>query len=226
MDNQNQPQDSFLQPKRSFLKRFSNIPAKHIIIFLVVLFFLSSGSTGYLLFANKKKLPSPKAVQEKTAALLSPAPKKIVPSSTIAPTPTLAHPASPTATWSAYVSAKYNYSLKYPPDWTAKITTQADPKILEYAVFNPKTATKAGTLTITLSYSTRTYQEALALDPQIGETVTVASVGATKKNQLDSDGNKSINITIPVGATNTIIINAKEKYKSILDLMLTAVKLK
>lgn len=228
MDNQNQSQDfSGLQPTPPTPRMF-HFPNKYIIIFLAVLSVLSLGSTSYLLVANKKKSPTPKTaqeIQEKTVALPSPTliPKKIVAKPTITPTPTLSIP-DPIASFSAFVSAKYVYSIKYPPDWTAKVTPQTDPKILEYVVFDPKNATKAGTLSITLSYSTRTYKEVLALDPQKGEAITVASVSATKKNQKDSGGNMSINVIIPTGV-NTIIINAKEKYKDILDKMLTTVKL-
>lgn len=227
MDNQNQSQDlSDLQPTPSPPRSF-NLPSKYIIIFLAVLSVLSLSSTSYILIANKKKATSPKTVQENVVEVpvSTPIPTKVVlkPTATTAPTPTIAVVSDPTATWSAFVSTKYNYSLKYPPDWTAKITPQTDPKILEYVVFNP-VATKAGTLFITLSYGTRTYQEALALDPQKGATITVASVSATRKNQKDSEGNPSINVIIQTGV-NTIIINAKEKYKNILDTMLTTVKL-
>lgn len=223
MDNQNQSQDSLTQPAPN-PKSFS-IPTKYVIILLATLSILSLGSTSYLLVANKKKQPPPKTVQENVVELpvSTPIPTEIVLKPTNTPTPTPILTVDPTATWSAFVSKKYSYSLKYPPDWTAKITAQTDPKILEYVVLNP-VATKAGTLFITLSYGTRTYQEALALDPQKGETITVASVSATKKNQRDSGGNPSINVIIPTGV-NTIIINAKEIYKSILDKILTTIKL-
>ncbi|MEK7534667.1 MAG: hypothetical protein AAB600_05020 [Patescibacteria group bacterium] len=232
MDNQDQPQNfSDLQPTPASPRMFlniRNIPTKYIIIFLAVLAVLSSGSTGYLLFANKKKVLPPKTIQEEILVappIFTPIPTPTkVPTPTITPTPTLAPLVDPIATWSAFVSTKYAYSIKYPPDWTAKITTQQDPKILEYVVFNPKDATKAGSLSITSSYGTRTYKEALALDPQKGATVTVASVSATRKNQQDSDGNISINVITPTGA-NTIVIKAEEKYRNILDIMLTTVKL-
>lgn len=229
MDNQDQSQNfssqGFMPAKKPFV-----LATKHIIIFIAVLSTLSLGTTSFLIFANKKEKPVNLNVKENIATVPSAKvlpTQKLLPTVTATPAPTLAPLLlSSTATWSAYVSTKYKYSLKYPPDWTAKITTQSDPKILEYVVFNPKTATAAGTLTITLSYGTRTYQEALALDPQSGEIITVASVSATKKNQLDSDGNKSINIIIPVGSNNTIVINGKNPYKSTLDLMLTTVSLK
>ena len=227
MDNQNQSQDfSGLQPTPPTPRRF-HFPNKYIIIFLAVLSVLSLGSTSYLLATNKKKSPAPKtvkAIQEKTVALSSPTliPEKIVAKSTIAPTPTLPI-VDPIASWSAFVSAKYVYSIKYPPDWIAKITVQTDPKILEYVVFN-QIATKAGTLSISLSYSTRTYKEALALDPQIGESIIVASVAATKKIGKDSNGNKAANVIVPFGS-NTIIFNAKDTFASIFNQMLTTLKL-
>jgi len=94
---------------------------------------------------------------------------------------------------------------------------------LEYVVFNP-VATKAGTLSITLSYGTRKYTEALALDPQIGESMIVASVSATKKNSKDSNGNKAVNVIVPFGL-NTIIFNAKDSFASLFNQMLTTLKL-
>jgi len=227
MDNQNKSQDfSGLQPTPPTPRMF-NFPNKYIIIFLATLSILSLGSTSYLLVANKKKSPAPKTVQEiqeKTVALPSPTliPKEIVAKSTIAPTPTLSI-VDPTATWSAFISKKYSYSLKYPPLWTAKITTQTDPKILEYVVFNPA-ATKAGTLSITLSYGTRTNKEALALDPQVGQSMIVASVSATKKNTKDSNGNNATNIIVPFGS-NTIIFNAKDEFASLFNQMLTTLNL-
>ena len=225
MDNQNQSQDSLLQgsaPTKSF-----SIPTKYIIIFIVTLSVLSLGSTSYLLVANKKKQPPPKTVQENVVELPSPslAIKKVVPkpTDTPIPTPTLVPVVDTTATWSAFLSKKYDYSIKYPPNWTATISTQQDPKILEYVVFNP-VATKAGTLSITASYGTRTNKEALALDPQIGESIIVASVSATKKNSKDSSGNKAVNVIVPFGS-NTIIFNTKEAYSSLFNQMLNTLKL-
>lgn len=199
---------------------------KSIIIFIAFLSIISSSTTVYLLMSNKKPL-SPNKLPQKSiipTSFPTPLPQKIISITPPPPTPTLTITlANPTATWSAFVSSKYSYSIKYPPNWTAQITTQQDPKILEYVVFNP-VATKAGTLSITLSYGTRTYAEALAIDPQIGETLTVASVSATKKNSKDSNGNKAINIIVPFGS-NTIIFNAKDAYSSLFNQMLTTLKL-
>lgn len=229
MDNQDQSQELSAPEQNSPPKLFSILSNnKYIIIFIVILSILSLGSTSYLLIANKKKTPVPKIAQENTVVEL-PSPTLIPirvaskPTITPTPTPTLSAVADPSASWSAFVSVKYVYSIKYPPDWTAKITTQTDPKILEYVVFN-EVSTKAGTLSITLSYGTRTNKEALALDPQIGESLIVASVGATKKNTKDSNGNKATNVIVPFGS-NTIIFNAKDAFSSLFNQMLTTLKL-
>lgn len=197
-------------------------------VILLTFFSISSvGMTGYLLTANKKAPVSNRIAQENILSTPSPTPLlKVAISNTpppLTPTPTIIF-VNPTATWSAFASSKYSYSLKYPLNWTAQTITQTDPKILEYVVFNP-VATKAGTLSITLSYSTRTYTEALALDAQqIGETITVASAAATKKNSKDSNGYKATNVIVPFGS-NTIIFNAKDAYINLFNQMLTTLKL-
>lgn len=226
MDNQYDVQQPVI-PQQSFFSKFKSFFSgnKSLIILIVFLTLISFGTTGYLLMTNKKtpKTINPSQMNVILTSSPTPTPQK-TPSSapSISPTPAIAL-ANLTATWSAYVSSKYSYSIKYPPNWTALATTQQDPKILEYVVFNP-VATKAGTLSITLSYGTRTYSEALALDPQIGQTIQVASVSATKKNSKDSNGNQATNIIVPFGS-NTIIFNAKNAYTNLFDQMLTTLKL-
>lgn len=214
-------QPNFLSKLKNFLSA-----NKFAVILLTILSISSFGMTGFLLMANKKPSLPGKIVQ--TTILPTPI-------LTIANTPTTSPPSptpklpsislktDPTSTWSAFASSKYSYSIKYPPLWTAQITTQQDPKILEFVVFNP-VATKAGTLSITLSYGTRTNKEALALDPQIGESILVASVSATKKNSKDSNGNKATNIIVPFGS-NTIIFNAKDAYLGLFNQMLSTLNL-
>lgn len=215
-----------LQPGFFSKFKFFLLQNKSAIILITFLCILSFGSTTYLLMTNKK--PSPVNVLPKIeiTPMPSPAPDSLqIISNTpppATPTPTILF-ADPTASWSAYVSSKYSYSVKYPPGWSAQITSQQDPKILEYVVFNP-VATRAGTLSITLSYGTRTYSEALALDPQAGETITVASVSATKKNSKDSNGYKATNVIVPFGS-NTIIFNGKDSFVSFFTQMLTTLKL-
>lgn len=203
---------------------------KFIIIFIVFLSIASFSATGYLLMANKKPSLSNKVTKPTALSTPIPTPIPTIASqpTTFPPQPTPNLPSAPlktdpTSTWSAFVSTKYSYSMKYPPNWTAQVTLQQDPKILEYVVFNPQ-ATKAGTLSITLSYGTRTLAQALALDPQTGESIIVASVSATKKNSKDSSGNKAINVIVPFGS-NTIIFNAKDAFANLFNQMLSTLKL-
>lgn len=206
--------------------KFFLLKNKFLIILIAILSTISFSISGYLLLANKKAPLSSVSVRKNIALVSSPTPlpQKAISDipSPLTPTPVVIL-TNPTATWSAFESSKYTYSIKYPPNWNAQITTQSDPKILEYVVFNP-TATKAGTLSVTLSYGTRTYLEALALDPQIGEAITVASVSATKKNSKDSNGYKATNVIVPFGI-NTITFNAKDAYATLFNQMLTTLKL-
>ncbi len=232
MDPQsNSPASSFqettnLQSSFSSKFKFFLFQNKSVIILIAILSVLSFGSTVYLLMTNKKPSLANVRPQTKNIPIFSPTPtppEKIF-TSPPAPTPTPnISTIDPTASWSAFVSSKYSYSIKNPPNWNAQITIQQDPKILEYVVFNP-VATRAGTLSITLSYGTRTYSEALDLDPQTGETITVASVSATKKNSKDSNGYKAVNVIVPFGS-NTIVFNAKDAYLSLFNQMLTTLKL-
>lgn len=224
MDNQIAPQEPITTPPPNFFSKLKIFLSanKFIIIFLTVLAMASFGTTGYLLTANKKA-----NTISQIPLSLGPTPTETIPTEvpipSVTPTPQPVFAIDPTATWSAFVSAKYAYSIKYPPNWTAKITTQEDTKILEYVVFNP-VATKAGTLSITLSYGTRTYAQALALDPQTGEIIAVASASATKKSSKDSNNNKAINVIVPFGL-NTIIFNAKDTYSVFFDQMLSTLTL-
>lgn len=227
MDDQNNsqgltiPQSGFLSKLKFFL-----LNNKFIVVLIAFLSIVSFGVTGYLLMANKKPSLSNKVAQTTLQTPTIPianTPTTLPPQPTPTPKLTLTSLTDPTSTWSAYVSTKYSYSIKYPPNWTAQVTTQQDPKILEYVVFNP-VATRAGTLSITLSYGTRTNKEALALDPQTGESIIVASLSATKKNSKDSNGNKAVNVIVPFGLS-TIIFNAKDAYSSFFNQMLSTLKL-
>lgn len=213
----------------SFSKLKLFLSANKFWTILFTFFFTSSVSmTTYLLAADSHPSSSKPASENIfPTPTPTPLPQTVItdapPTPTLTPIPTIIIPADPTATWSAFTSSKYSYSVKYPLGWTAQTTAQTDPKILEYVVFNP-VATKAGTLSITLSYGTRTYSEALALDPQTGSTIMVASVSATKKNSKDSNGYKATNVIVPFGF-NTIIFNAKDTYLNRFNQMLTTLKL-
>ncbi len=170
--------------------------------------------------ASPRETTSENIVSTSTPALLS---QKAISATPLpsTPTPTI-NLFNLTSTWNTFTSAAYSYSIRYPVGWTTQTVTQTDQKILEYVVFNP-VSTTAGTLSITLSYGTRTYSEALALDPQTGTTITVASIGATQKKSKDSNGFQATNVIVPFGS-NTIIFNAKNTYLSLFNQMLTTLK--
>jgi ABC-type uncharacterized transport system involved in gliding motility auxiliary subunit len=141
MDDQSEFQN-LINTQPSFLPKFKLFLSrnKFAIIFIASLSILSFGSTTYLLMTNKKPLPPSESFQENIASIPTTAPsaqKAIITSAQPLSTPTPIVLVDPTATWSAFVSSKYSYSIKYPPGWNAKITVQQDPKILEYVVFNP-----------------------------------------------------------------------------------------
>lgn len=229
MDNQN-PKESLdqVQSYTSTPKSFK-LPNKYLLIGIVVVVLVFLLLSSYFLVIRGKKEPvtsatptipvmlSPSPTIESSESQVSPLPSKIPPTPTPNPTSDLL------PTWSAYVSTKYGYSIKYPNNWMISNTVQSDPKILEYLIFKPKDATPSSQLPITLSYTTRTYQEALALDPQKGESIAIATVSATKKTQKDSDGNVTISVIIPV-RVKTIILVALEKYKDIFNQMLSTFK--
>ncbi|MCL4418964.1 hypothetical protein M1146_02555 [Patescibacteria group bacterium] len=222
MDNQIQSPPS--TPSSSF-----KINEKYIIIFIIILALISFSSTFYLLARSNKNKP---IINRPEGELVpSPSPTNLWKSSSLvspqassSPTPVPQLGVDPTASWSTYLSTQYNFSIKYPNNWAAKNISQQDPKILEYVVFNPNTSSMSTELGITLSYTIRTYQDALSLDPQQGISIIVGSTSATQKTQRDSNGNVSINIIIPY-STNTIILYAQDKYKDIFNLMLSTVKL-
>jgi len=194
---------------------------KYIAVLIIILCLASLGSAIYFLVLHNKKEPIKGNVSQ----------LNLVPSATQTP----ASDSSPepiedsrkiTNNWQVYNSTKSAFLIKYPKDWTAKDTEQSDPKILEYVVFNPLSATKAGELSITLTYTTRSYKEVLGSDPQPGETITVASVAATRKLKQDSQRNIVITVAVPFGGVaNTLILYGKETYKDIFNQMLSTLTL-
>lgn len=184
---------------------------------ILIVFLLSMGFTVHLLFgrAKNQKTQTPQnSVTTKTKSTASSAPP------TLTPTPTVIITLEQKiATWSAFSNKNYGYSVKYPPDWKVEKVLQSDPKILDYEVFFPLASTRSG-LPITISYTTRTMQEATAGATQLS-TIMVASVSATKKISQDSNRDVYTSIIIPVAAkTDTIIIVGKNIYIDILNTML------
>lgn len=203
----------------------NSLKTKHVVIFLTICAAISFGSTTYLFVAGKKDAnppPQPLMVtQSSPQSRPTPTPTPVVKELTeeeamlAEPTP------DPTATWSAYVNAKYHYSLKYPADWTVKKLTSTDPKITNYVVFYPKNASGSA-YAASISYSTRTYSEALAIDSGVaGESAQVSSISATKKKIQDSARTTSFKLIIPYKINFSIILYAKGAYEAIFNGMVS-----
>lgn len=196
-------------------KKLFGFSHKTIAILLAILLIMSLGALIFVLFSSQEE-------KDDIPAISSPSP---FPTPTPTPTPQkLLENIRETLGWNIYSNSQYGYSVKYPLDWNAVITPQTDPKILEYVVFNPLSATKAGELSITLTYTTRPYKEVLDSDPQPGETIIVSTISATRKLKEDSQRKVLISVSIPHNS-NTLILLGKEGYKDIFNQMLSTLTL-
>ncbi len=134
------------------------------------------------------------------------------------PTPTL----YPGISWKTYTNSQYGYAIKYPPNWAARNLGALEPKIPSYVAFNPITAS-ASSRFVTVSVSTRTYQDQLAIGGA-GTPITVASIKGVQQFFQDSNGLQSEAIVLP-RTDNLLILRAKSDYKTIFDIMLSTLKL-
>lgn len=233
------PQQSDLKLFLSQLGTFWKIN-KGVILALVFILIISFGTGAYVLSTEKKaSLSTIKTVSLQgdtginvvitpTTALSNNIAAQIpttTTASTLTATPmasvTPTSTTSATADWLTY-TGKYGYSIKYPKDWTANSQTQSDPKIIEYVVFNPPASGSA--YTITISHSTRSYQESSAIGATLSTPITVASVSGVKKTEQDSNGNVTIHVVLPIKTTDSLIFYAKNAFSSIFDQMLSTLK--
>ena len=227
MDTLSQPIKVFKQPEQEqtlllFIKKnkISLIIAASVILLLLT-------GVGILVFGQKKSMDttkgsiSPSPTEQTLAAPTVPVSQaQNQPISSVSATPTIT-----TSTWNTYKNTVYKYQLQYPGDWTLKNTASPDSKILEYLVLNP-IILASNSASITVSYTTRTYTEALALSTQIGEIMKVASISSTKTTEKNSDGNISIRVVVPINNNaNTFIFVAQDAYKDILTQILATFKL-
>lgn len=228
---------------------FSSLPKppflnKSVVVGIATLAIISLGATAYLLFLPKQKeepAPPPMAY---TKPLIKPTviPTQantvssvagVLPTSTsvasagsqITVTKSASTPAiDPFASWNVYNNPRYGYSIKYPKDWTVKNYGQIEPKVIDYIVFNPSTASSSAK-TVSISYSTRTYDEAMEIGATTSESITVDGVKGAKKSEQDSGGNVTQHIILPLNSKlNTIVIYAQDKYKDTFTQMLSTFK--
>lgn len=213
-------------------KQKQPIFGKTIIIAISVLAIISFGSTTYMLVSAKQQknldisqIPTsaaviPTVIPEESSTVESLEPTVITTPTKIAtftPTPTI----DPTAIWNNYASIRYGYSIKYPLGWTAKNQGQLEPQIPDYVIFNPSTESAR---TITISYSTRTYQQSATMGATQSELIKVGTVSGIKKIEKDSDGNISIHVVLPIKTNNSLVFYAKDAFKDVFDKMLNTLK--
>ncbi|GEM_PF-6098944 len=208
-------------------KKFK-LPSQYIIVGVLVFGIIGLGSGAFVLSNQQKKEPASSSVIVQDIQSSPPSPTfgitqdsiSLTPSPLPTAIPTVAITPDPLATWSAYVSTRNGYSFRYPKDWTLKNTVQSDPKILEYIVLNPPGAA-LGALTITFTYTIRTYQEVLGTNTKNTSAIQVASISATKRVNQNSNGDISTEVILPYGS-RTIIIYGKSTYQNIYDQVISS----
>lgn len=205
----------------------------------VIMNVFSFAMGGYILLAPSTETVSTEARAYIPASTPTPLPYTPAPTNTPSPTPTptpqsedvMAEPTAepteiptptptpdPTANWNSYTNVDYGYTIKYPLNWTAINLGVLEPKVPSYVVFNTNTASTSAR-SITLSVSTRGYQEQLAIGGMTGYPYTVAGIQGTWQDLRDSDGNMSVAITLPRKDT-LLILRSKTPFASTLYQML------
>lgn len=135
-------------------------------------------------------------------------------SPTLTPTPSV----NPTATWSAFISNQYGYSIDYPPNWTVTPTSSGDPLIVQYVLFNPNTLATSSS-SITVSYTNRTAAQSLAVYSATNQPISIGSISATMQTTQDSNGNVAYRVVIADGTANSIVIFGRQAYQTIFNQM-------
>lgn len=205
--------------------------SKYGLLAIISLFILTM--TGYVvIFAMNKKSPPQTTL---TQGFQRPTPSSVptvtptagaVVTPTIMVTPTSVPTAVPTidplAGWYTYTNSQYGYTIKYPPGWRVQNLGVLEPKIPSYIVFNQNSATTSAR-SITISVSTRTYQEQLAIGGKSGSPIIIASITGTLQFLQDSDGKQSSSVILP-RTNNLLVLHTKTAYATIFNRMLSTVK--
>lgn len=134
---------------------------------------------------------------------------------TLIPTPTL----NPGISWEKYTNQQYGYTILFPPNWTFEDLGALEPEIPSYIVFNPDSASSSAR-SITISVSTRTYQEQLAIGGSQGTPVTAGSINGTEQFLQDSEGNQSATVILPLTAS-LLVLDSIGNEETILNIMLS-----
>lgn len=189
--------------------------------------------TGYIVILPMNKKVPPQTIAPQGLKTVSPTPIPTVLPTTqevaipsIVVSPTSAPPPIPTTdpmtSWYTYTNSLYGYTVKYSPDWSVQDLGILEPKIPSYIVFNQKTVTPSAR-SITISVSTRTYQEQLAIGGQSGSPIIIDSITGTLQFLQDSDGKQSSSVILP-RTNNLIVFHTKTVYATIFNQMLSTLK--
>jgi hypothetical protein len=205
-------------PNQSIITKIKN--NKTAFVFASIGLFILLGIGTYILVAQSQKTPVTPSPQENTIPVTETVSN--TPTPTSSPTSSITPTSSPTANWKSYSNAQYGYSIKYPPDWTARNLGSLEPKIPSYIVFNPTTASQSARF-ITISVSTRSYSEQLTLG-SAGSGIIVATIVGTKQSFQDSDNNTATAITLP-RTNNLLVLRAKTPSLAIFNLMLSTLQI-
>lgn len=128
-----------------------------------------------------------------------------------------------TADWKLYSNIRAGYSLKYPPTWAAKSYGQTDETTIDFAAFNPDEVIDNKTTAVRISYTTRSYDEALKLSTAESKKITVGGVVGAKKEIQDSQKNKFISVILPLD-DNSITLTAKQEFEDEFNNILSTFK--
>ncbi len=212
------PPPPVVLPENSFFSKIKGHKTGVIVTSVCVL--LLSGMVTYVFVSPaQKSLVSPANIDHTITppptTVISATSPTIVPTTkpSLTPTPTI-----PSIDWKTYTNNTYGYSIKYPPDWIEKDLGALEPKVPSYIVFNPPSAT-ASARNITISISTRSYSEQLALGASNSAT-TVGGISGTQQSFKDSDGNTSTVITLP-RSSNLLVLRAKTASLPIFNQIIT-----
>ena len=210
-------------PQVRTTRKFLSSKIVFIALSITVTLSLSAG-TYSLIASSQTPITSPR----EPVALqlpLSPTPFIRISTPTASPTPSPSPTILPTATptpqpivWNRYNNILYGYSIDYPPDWNVQDLGILEPQVPSFIVFNPNSASTSARA-LTISVSTRTYQDQLALGAS-SSAITVAGIIGTKQSFSDSDGNTATLVVLP-RTNNLLLISAETAYEAFFNQMIT-----
>jgi hypothetical protein len=216
------PESEPLEPQQQGAPRNLLHGKNVLLVGLVVSIILGMGTYIAVAPSEDRRVITAKAVFPPTPTPLpptnTPVPPTVtpilLPTITLTPTPII----PPGTVWKTYTNTKQGYRIKYSPDWAAQDVGELDPKIPSYIAFNETSASSSSRF-ITVSVTTRTYDEQLALGAS-SSAITVAGIKGTKQYFQDSDGKTSTVVVLP-RTNDLVVLRAKTNYMAIFNLMLS-----